>query len=62
MAQEQIRPQSSGGGDDAQPDDGFTESTDSQAIVLGRLNRLYGTVGGAPLASGYRGRVGFITD
>ena len=23
MAQEQIRPQSSGGGDDAQPDDGF---------------------------------------
>ncbi|WP_244539475.1 type II and III secretion system protein family protein [Methylobacterium sp. 174MFSha1.1] len=44
------------------PDDGFTESTDAQAVVLGRLNRLYGTVGGAPLASGYRGRVGFITD
>ncbi|MGX7704769.1 type II and III secretion system protein family protein [Methylobacterium sp. Gmos1] len=44
------------------PDDGFTESTDAQAIVLGRLNRLYGTVGAAPLGSGYRGRVGFITD
>ncbi|WP_438823066.1 type II and III secretion system protein family protein [Methylobacterium frigidaeris] len=44
------------------PDDGFTESTDSQAIVLGRLNRLYGVVGAAPLGSGYRGRVGFITD
>jgi pilus assembly protein CpaC len=44
------------------PDDGFTEATDSQSILLGRFNRLYGVVGAAPLGSGYRGRVGFITD
>ncbi|KMO35495.1 secretin [Methylobacterium tarhaniae] len=44
------------------PDDGFTESSDSQAVLLGRFNRLYGVVGAAPLGSGYRGRVGFITD
>ena len=33
-----------------------------QAVLLGRFNRLYGVVGAAPLGSGYRGRVGFITD
>ncbi|QBF46067.1 ubiquitin-like protein Pup [Janibacter limosus] len=31
MAQEQIRPQSSGGGDDAQPDDGFGQVGASNA-------------------------------
>ncbi|TGD98795.1 type II and III secretion system protein family protein [Methylobacterium nonmethylotrophicum] len=44
------------------PDDGFTEASDSQSVLLGRFNRLYGVVGAAPLGSGYRGRVGFITD
>ena len=44
------------------PDDGFTEVSDSQSVLLGRFNRLYGVVGAAPLGARYRGRVGFITD
>ncbi|MFD0935519.1 type II and III secretion system protein family protein [Methylobacterium trifolii] len=44
------------------PDDGFVDATDGQAILLGRINRLYGTAGAAPLGRGYRGRVGFITE
>ncbi|WP_197514288.1 type II and III secretion system protein family protein, partial [Methylobacterium platani] len=44
------------------PDDGFTEVSDSQSVLLGRFNRLYGVVGAHPLGAGYRGRVGFITD
>ncbi|WP_375462815.1 type II and III secretion system protein family protein [uncultured Methylobacterium sp.] len=43
------------------PDDGFVDATDGQAVLLGRINRLYGTAGGT-LGRGYRGRVGFITD
>ncbi|MGY2047233.1 type II and III secretion system protein family protein [Methylobacterium sp. JK268] len=45
------------------PDDGFVDATDTQAILLGRFNRLYGVVGAQPLAhKSYRGRFGFITD
>ncbi len=45
----------------ARPDDGFVETHDAQAILLGRLNKIYG--GGSPAAAqGYRGRVGFIAD
>ncbi len=45
----------------ARPDDGFVDTHDAQAILLGRLNRIYGA--GSPAAArGYRGRVGFITD
>ncbi|NEU10875.1 type II and III secretion system protein family protein [Methylobacterium sp. BTF04] len=44
------------------PDDGFVDSQDAQAILLGRVNRLYGAAGAAPLGNAYRGRVGFITD
>ncbi|WP_353181314.1 type II and III secretion system protein family protein [Bosea sp. (in: a-proteobacteria)] len=43
------------------PDDGFVESHDSQAILLGRLNKIYGS-GGGPVPQAYRGRVGFIAD
>lgn len=43
------------------PDDGFVESHDAQAILLGRLNKLYGS-GGGPIPQAYKGRVGFITD
>jgi pilus assembly protein CpaC len=43
------------------PDDGFVDSHDGQAVLLGRLNRLYG-VAGAPPATGYKGHFGFITD
>jgi pilus assembly protein CpaC len=43
------------------PDDGFVESHDSQAILLGRLNKIYGSGGGA-VPQAYKGRVGFIAD
>nr|WP_246775638.1 type II and III secretion system protein family protein [Methylobacterium aquaticum] len=49
-------------GEVRKPDDGFTEASDGQSVLLGRFNRLYGVVGAAPLGAGYRGRVGFITD
>lgn len=43
------------------PDDGFVDAHDAQAILLGRLNKIYGA--GSPAAGqGYRGRVGFIAD
>jgi pilus assembly protein CpaC len=46
----------------ARPDDGFVESHDSQAILLGRLNKLYGVVGAPAGQAAYKGRFGFITD
>ena len=44
------------------PDDGFVDATDPQTVLLGRLNKLYGTSGTAGTAKGYSGRFGFITD
>jgi pilus assembly protein CpaC len=45
------------------PDDGFVDSSDGQAILLGRLNRLYGVAGAPPpQAARFKGRFGFITD
>ena len=44
------------------PDDGFVDAPDGQAVLLGRLNKIYGTVGGGTLGPAYRGRVGFIAD
>jgi pilus assembly protein CpaC len=46
----------------ARPDDGFVESHDPQAILLGRLNKLYGVVGAPAGHATYKGRFGFITD
>ncbi|MCO5090252.1 type II and III secretion system protein family protein [Bosea sp. (in: a-proteobacteria)] len=43
------------------PDDGFVEAHDSQAILLGRLNKIYGS-GGGPVPQAYKGRIGFIAD
>ena len=43
------------------PDDGFVETHDAQAILLGRLNKIYGS-GGGPVPQAYKGRVGFIAD
>lgn len=43
------------------PDDGFVDSHDAQAVLLGRLNKIYGT-GGGPAPQAYKGRVGFIAD
>ncbi len=42
------------------PDDGFVDSNDAQANLLGRLNKIYGT--GTPMPPRYNGRVGFIAD
>jgi pilus assembly protein CpaC len=46
----------------AKPDDGFADPNDPQAILLGRLNRIYGTVGKTEPPSEYRGKYGFILD
>lgn len=43
------------------PDDGFVDAHDAQAVLLGRLNKIYGTSGG-PIPQAYKGRVGFIAD
>jgi len=43
------------------PDDGFVDTHDAQAILLGRLNKLYGS-GSGPIPQAYKGRVGFIAD
>jgi pilus assembly protein CpaC len=46
----------------ARPDDGFIDAFDPQAILLGRLNRLYGVVGSSDPGPGVKGRFGFIAD
>ncbi|MCE4225188.1 type II and III secretion system protein family protein [Methylobacterium sp. C25] len=46
----------------ARPDDGFTDATDIQGVLLGRVNKIYGSARGRPLGQGYRGNVGFIAD
>ena len=46
----------------ARPDDGFIESFDPQAVLLGRFNRIYGTTGDSQPARGTPGRFGFIAD
>jgi pilus assembly protein CpaC len=47
----------------SRPDDGFADSSDPSAVLLGRLNRIYG-VGGRldPPPANYRGQYGFILD
>ena len=42
-------------GQGAPPDDGFVDSHDGQAILLGRLNRLYGVAGRPPAKAKYQG-------
>ena len=47
----------------ARPDAGFQDSTDPQTVLMGRLNRIYGTAGPGPAAARQApGRFGFITD
>ena len=54
----------------SRPDDGFADSSDPSAVLLGRLNRLYGTTGrsgpartdATKPAGQYHGRYGFILD
>ena len=47
----------------ARPDDGFTDASDPQGYLLGRMNRLYASPRNPQAAKDYRGsRVGFIQD
>ena len=46
----------------SRPDDGFTDPSDPQSWLLGRVNRIYSTAGNPELARSYRGHVGFIND
>jgi pilus assembly protein CpaC len=45
----------------AKPTDGLVDSSDPSAVLMGRLNRVYGAAGAAPV-NGYRGQAGFIHD
>jgi pilus assembly protein CpaC len=49
-------------GDVARPDDGFVDAHDGQALLLGRLNRLYGVARAGPVKARVKGQYGFITD
>jgi pilus assembly protein CpaC len=46
----------------SRPDDGFAATSDSQADLLGSINRIYGVPGRVEPARNYRGTYGFITD
>jgi pilus assembly protein CpaC len=46
----------------SRPDDGFADTSDPSAILLGRLNRLYGTAQAGDKAKAYHGNYGFILD
>jgi pilus assembly protein CpaC len=48
----------------SRPDDGFTETSDPQADLIGSVNRIYGAPGRPEKVAGkpYRGTYGFITD
>ena len=46
----------------ARPTDGFTDSTDPQAWLLGRVNQLYASPGNPQAITDYKGPVGFIQD
>ncbi|MGH7842683.1 MAG: type II and III secretion system protein family protein, partial [Candidatus Binataceae bacterium] len=46
----------------ARPTDGFTDSTDPQTWLLGRVNRLYASPGNPEAIKDYKGPVGFIQD
>jgi pilus assembly protein CpaC len=46
----------------SRPDDGFADVSDPSTILLGRLNRIYGTPGSVDPNKLYRGSYGFIMD
>jgi pilus assembly protein CpaC len=47
----------------SKPDDGFADSSDPSAVLLGRFNRIYGVSGGTdPPPDNYHGKYGFILD
>ncbi len=46
----------------SRPDDGFADSSDPQAVFLGKVNRVYGPPGKGDPRRQYRGSYGFIMD
>jgi len=46
----------------SRPDDGFADPSDPAAVLLGRLNRIYGVGGTTDPPDNYRGKYGFILD
>lgn len=52
-----VKPQ-----DISRPADGFSDPTDPQAILLGRVNRLYSSVDNPQVIKNFKGKAGFITD
>jgi len=46
----------------AKPDDGFADSSDPAAVLLGRFNRIYGVAGKDKPRRAYHGNYGFILD
>jgi pilus assembly protein CpaC len=46
----------------SQPDDGFADSSDPAAYLLGQFNRIYGSTAQTDAHRGYRGSYGFIID
>ena len=52
-----VRPQEM-----SRPADGFSDPTDPQAVLLGRVNRLYSSVDNPQVIKNFKGKAGFITD
>jgi len=52
-----VKPQ-----DISRPADGFSDPTDAQATLLGRVNRLYSSVDNPQVIKNFKGKAGFITD
>ena len=46
----------------SRPTDGLSDPSDPQAVLLGRVNRLYSTTDNPQVIKNFKGRVGFITD
>ena len=46
----------------ARPDDNYRDASDPAGMLIGRLNRIYGTAGAAPPQGRFSGPIGFIRD
>jgi pilus assembly protein CpaC len=46
----------------SRPDDGFAPASDSQSVLLARINRIYGLAAPADAVGAYQGNFGFIID
>ncbi|CEJ16201.1 Type II secretion system protein D precursor [bacterium YEK0313] len=46
----------------ARPDDNYRDASDPAGMLIGRLNRIYGTAGATPPQGRFNGPIGFIRD